>query len=105
MFTTNRLKLTTNEVVIKMPKFLISRTVPPLTEEEITGAARRSIAAAEEMGAVKWIKSYYSAKDGKFYCEYEAPNIDTIYEHARRAQLPVDTISFISSELDPSMFK
>ncbi len=88
-----------------MPRFLITRTVPPLKEEEITDAGKRAIAVAEEMEGIRWIKSYYSAKDGKFYCEYEAPSVEAIYEHGRRAQLPVDSVSLISDELDPSMFK
>ena len=88
-----------------MPRFLIMRTVPPLTEEEINAVTRRSMAVMEEMGGIKWIKSYYSAKDGKFYCEYEAPSVEAIYEHARRAQIPVDTVSLISAKFDPSMFK
>ncbi|MGH7791314.1 MAG: DUF4242 domain-containing protein [Thermodesulfobacteriota bacterium] len=88
-----------------MPRFLIARTVPPLTEEQIATAAKLAITVAEEMGGIKWIKSYYSAKDGKFYCEYEAPSVEAIYEHARRAQLPVDTVSLISAEFHPSMFK
>lgn len=88
-----------------MPRFLIARTVPPLTEEEINAITRRSMAVMKEMGGIKWIKSYYSAKDGKFYCEYEAPSVEAIYEHARRAQIPVDTVSLISAEFDPSMFK
>lgn len=87
-----------------MPKYLIARTVPPLREEELTAAARLSKSVCEEMG-IKWIKSYYSAKDGKLYCEYEAPNVEAIYEHGRRAQLPVDSVSLISGELDPSMFR
>ena len=88
-----------------MPRFLITRTVPPLTEEQIAAGSKRAIAAAEEMEGIKWIKSYYSAKDGKFYCEYEAPSVEAIYEHGRRAQLPVDSVSLISGEFDPSMFK
>jgi hypothetical protein len=88
-----------------MPRFLIARTVPPLTEEEINAITRRSMAVMEEMGGIKWIKSYYSAKDGKFYCEYEAPSVESIYEHARRAEIPVDTVSLISAEFDPSMFR
>jgi len=87
-----------------MPRFLITRTVPPLTEEDIAAVGKLSKAVSEEMG-IKWIKSYYSAKDGKFYCEYEAPNVETIYEHGRRAKLPVDSVSLISGEFDSSMFK
>jgi len=87
-----------------MPKYLITRTVPPLKEEELAAAGRLSKSVGEEMG-IKWIKSYYSAKDGKLYCEYEAPDVESIYEHGRRAQLPVDSVSPILGEFDPSMFK
>jgi hypothetical protein len=79
--------------------------VPPsLKEEELAAAERLNKNTAEQVG-IRWIKSYYSGKDGKFYCEYEAPNIEAIYEHARRAQAPIDFVSLISDEFDPSMFK
>jgi Protein of unknown function (DUF4242) len=88
-----------------MPRFLVTRTVPPsLKEEELVAAGRLNKSAAEEVG-IRWVKSYYSAKDGKFYCEYEAPNIEAIYEHARRTQFPLDFVSLISDEFDPTMFK
>jgi hypothetical protein len=88
-----------------VPKFLVTRTVPNLTKEEIDSANRRDISVCKEMGDVKWIKSYHSSLDGKFYCEYEAPSIEVIYEHAKRAQLPLDSVSLISNEFDPSIFK
>lgn len=87
-----------------MPRYLVTRTVPPMTGDQISAAGKLSKAVTEELG-IKWIKSYYSQKDGKFYCEYEAPNVDVIYEHGRRAKLPVDSVSMISDEFDPSMFK
>jgi hypothetical protein len=87
-----------------MPRFLVTRTVPQLTEEEITAAGKRSLAVCQQMG-IRWIKSYYSEKDGKFYCEYEAPDVEAIYEHGKRAQQPIDSVSLISGEFDPSMFK
>ena len=88
-----------------MPRFLVTRTVPPsLKEEELAAAGRHNKNISEEV-EIRWIKSYYSAKDGKFYCEYEAPNIEAIYEHARRAQVPIDFVSLISDEFDPSMYK
>jgi hypothetical protein len=88
-----------------MPRFLIARTVPPLKEEEIKAALKYSQRVAEEMVGVKWLKSYYSAKDGKLYCEFEAPTAEAIYEHGRRAQVPVDSVSLISDEFDSNMFK
>ena len=87
-----------------MPKFLTTRTVPPLTDEQMIASSRRSVAVGTEIG-VKWIKSYYSAADGKLYCEWEAPSIEAIYEHANRMNSPVDSVSVISEEFDPSMFK
>jgi hypothetical protein len=87
-----------------VPKFLTVRTVPPLTQEQIAVGAKRAIALGEGIG-VRWIKSYYSAKDGKLCCEWEAPSIEAIYEHARLLESPVDSVSLISDEFDPSMFK
>ncbi|HEX9666049.1 MAG TPA: DUF4242 domain-containing protein [Thermodesulfobacteriota bacterium] len=87
-----------------MPKFLTVRTVPPLTDEQIFASSKRSMAVGEEIG-VKWIKSHYSAADGKLYCEWEAPSVEAIYEHAKLLQSPVDSVSLISDEFDPSMFK
>ena len=87
-----------------MPKFLTVRTVPPLTQEQIAESAKRAIALGEGIG-VRWKKSYYSAVDGKLYCEWEAPSIEAIYEHARLLESPVDSVSLISDEFDSSMFK
>ena len=93
--------------VIQMPKFLTVRTVvPPLTDEQIAAprGSKRAITLGKQVG-VRWVKSYHSAIDGKLYCEWEAVNIDAIYEHARLLQSPVDSVSLISGEFDPSMFK
>jgi hypothetical protein len=57
------------------------------------------------MSGVVWIRSYYSDAEGKIYCEYEAPNVEAIREHARLAGLPVDRILEVSLELSPAMFR
>jgi len=87
-----------------MPRYLIERSVPPLTEEEIAAGSRRSIAIGDQLG-ITWIKSYYSAKDGKWYCEYEAPNADLIWEHARLGEFPIDKVYPIDVVVDPAMFR
>jgi hypothetical protein len=87
-----------------MPRYIIERSVPALSREELDAAARRSIAVIEGMPGVRWIRSYISAAEGKIYCEYDAPNPDAILEHARRAGLPVDRISEVSLEISPAMF-
>lgn len=87
-----------------MPRYIIERSVPGLTRDELTAAGRRSVAALADMPDVRWIRSYVSDTEGKLYCEYDAPSPEAILEHARRAGLPVDRISEVALEIDPSMF-
>ena len=87
-----------------MPKYIIARTVGQISEEELEAASMRSIEALDQLPEVRWIRSYYSAEEGKIYCEYEAPSVELIYEHARMAGLPVDRCSVVQ-ELERSMFR
>lgn len=87
-----------------MPRYLIERTVPPMSKEELQAASRRSKQVISEMTGIVWIKSYISESEGKIFCEYDAPNQEAILEHARRAGLPVDKISEIALEISPEMF-
>lgn len=87
-----------------MPKYLIHRTVGELSDDEIAAAGNRSNVALADMPNVRWIRSYYSAEEGKIYCEYEAPSLELLFEHARRAQMPLDSASVVS-ELEPAMFR
>lgn len=87
-----------------MPRFIIERSIPPMSRAELDQAARRSIRAIAELDGVVWIKSYISEADGKIYCEYEAPSAELLWEHARRAQLPIDRVSAIGLEVSPDMF-
>jgi hypothetical protein len=87
-----------------MPRYIIERSVPPMSSDELNSAARKSNQAIAEMPGVVWIKSYVSEAEGKIYCEYDAPNPEAIMEHARRAGLPVDKISEVSLEISPAMF-
>lgn len=86
-----------------MPKYLIHRTVGQLSEAEIDAAGKRSNAALAELPEVRWIRSYYSAEEGKIYCEYEAPRLELLYEHAHKAQMPIDGCSVVR-ELESAMF-
>jgi len=87
-----------------MPRYLIERSVSPLSKDELAAAARRSIDACNQLG-ITWVKSYYSAENGKFYCEYEAPNADLLWKHAKLGQLPIDRVYPIDVVVDPAMFK
>lgn len=87
-----------------MPKFIIERSVPPLNREQLDAVARESKRVISEMEGVVWIKSYISEADGKIFCEYEAPSAALLWEHARRAGLPMDRVSEIGLEVSPDMF-
>ena len=87
-----------------MPTYIIHRTVGQLSEAELDAAGKRSNVALETLPSVRWIRSYYSAEEGKIYCEYEAPNLEILFEHARRADMPMDGASVVQ-ELEPSMFR
>jgi hypothetical protein len=87
-----------------MPRFIIERSVPGLTRDELFAAGRRSVAALAELTEVRWIRSYVSDAEGKIYCEYDAPSAEAIREHARRAGLPADRISEVALEINPTMF-
>lgn len=87
-----------------MPRYIIERSVPGLSREVLAEAGRRSVVVLADMPDVRWIRSYVSDVDGKIYCEYDAPSPEAIREHARRAGLPVDRITEVALEVNPTMF-
>lgn len=87
-----------------MPRYIIERSVPPLSRAQLDAVARRSKDVVASMPGLVWIRSYISETEGKIYCEYDAPNPEAVVEHARRVGLPVDRISEVSWEVSPSMF-
>ena len=60
-------------------------------------------AAREKLPGVRWVRSYYSAEEGKLYCEYETPSSELLAEHATEVGLPLDRATVVRS-LEPSMF-
>jgi hypothetical protein len=87
-----------------MPRYIIERSVPGLTRDQLNAAGRLSNAVLTAMPEVRWIRSYVSEAEGKIYCEYDAPSVEAIREHARRAGIPADRVTEISIEVNPSMF-
>ena len=88
-----------------MPRYLIERTVGPLSREELEAAGRRSVEVLRSMPGVIWVRSYVSDVEGKIYCEYDAPDEAAIREHARRAGIPIDSITELALEISPAMFQ
>ncbi len=86
-----------------MARYIVERNVPP--EFDLEAARRRARQVHGEMPNIKWIRSWLSEASGKIYCEYDAPNPEAIREHARRAELPADTITLVEMEVNPTMFR
>jgi hypothetical protein len=90
-----------------MPRYIIERNmdVKGMSKEALDAAARLSKEIIATMPGVVWIKSFLSEAEGKVYCEYDAPDVEAILEHARRGGFPADRVSEISQEVSPEMFQ
>jgi hypothetical protein len=90
-----------------MPQFVIERHMPgasKLSEAEIRDTSLKSIEALGELGAeIQWIHSFLT--DDKIYCIYFASDESLIFEHARKAGLPVDRVAAVRRLLDPANFQ
>lgn len=87
-----------------MARYIIERNVGTISAEELQAVGRKSNAVLEGMPDVRWIRSYISHAEGKIYCEYDAPSVEAILEHARRTGIPADKVSEVSLEISPAMF-
>ncbi|MFH1623859.1 MAG: DUF4242 domain-containing protein [Pseudomonadota bacterium] len=88
-----------------MPRYVVERTLPKLSSEELQAIGKQVVEVAEQMPGVTWIKSSISESEGKSYCEFEAPNPEVLLEHSKKVGLPVDKISAVEIQVDPSMFR
>ncbi len=83
---------------------MIERELPgagQLSAAELQALSRKSNRIIAELGPdVRWLTSYVT--DDKIYCIYVAPDEDILQEHARCGGFPADTISRVSTVIDPS---
>ena len=84
-----------------MPRFMVTRTLPPLTTEQLQDVARNVVKAGDEIG-VQWVRSHLTADGKHSFCELEAPNADACRAHARIAGLPVDDVVALGAEIGPA---
>ncbi|MGH2734218.1 MAG: DUF4242 domain-containing protein [Actinomycetota bacterium] len=87
-----------------MPRFLIERNLPAgLSQQDVDDACRRAIAVNAQMSDVRWLHSQLAIDKSKFFCEYEAPDPETVAEAARRAEIPCDLVTEVV-EVAPEQF-
>jgi len=88
-----------------MPRFIVQRTLPPLTEEQLDAIGRKVVEVCDEMPGMQWIRSHLTADGKHSFCEFEAPSAESCREQARRSGLPVDDVVALGMEIGPAMFK
>jgi hypothetical protein len=86
-----------------MPRFMVTRTLPPLNQEQLEAVGRNVVSACDEMG-MQWIRSHVTADGKHSFCEFEAPNAESCREHASRAGLLVDEVIQLVMEIGPGQF-
>jgi len=86
-----------------MPRFMVTRTLPPLTSEQLEAVGKNVVSACDRMG-MQWIRSHVTADGKHSFCEFEAPSAEACREHAELAELPVDDVIPIGMELGPHQF-
>lgn len=86
-----------------MPKYVIERDIPGaggLTSEQLKGISQTSCGVLSELGPqIQWVHSYVTTD--KIYCIYNAPNKEMVLEHAKRGGFPANSVSEVSTIIDP----
>ena len=87
-----------------MPKYVIEREIPgagKLTTEQLKGISQTSCGVLSKMGPqIQWVQSYVT--EDKIYCVYIAPNEEMVREHAIQGGFPANSISMVSTIIDPT---
>ena len=87
-----------------MPKYLIERNIPgagKLTAEQLKAISQTSCGVLSKLGPqIQWVNSYVT-KD-KIYCVYIAPNEEMVREHAKQGGFPANSVSPVSTIIDPT---
>ncbi len=87
-----------------MPKYVIEREIPgagELTPEQLKGISQTSCGVLNELGPkIQWVHSYVTTD--KIYCIYNAPNEEMVREHAKQGGFPANSVSKVSTIIDPT---
>jgi hypothetical protein len=69
-----------------MPRFIAVHTAP-FTKEQLMGMDVTKLPKG-----VSWKLTYCDFKDGKFFCEWEAPNKEIIEQGFKAQKMPFDAV-------------
>lgn len=86
-----------------MKKFVIERNLPGagnLSPEELQAISLTSCEVVNKLGKpYHWIQSFIT--EDKIYCVHIAESEEVVREHAKKANLPINTISEVKVLVDP----
>lgn len=85
-----------------MPRFMVTRTLPPLSPDELNVVGGNVVRAANEMG-MTWIRSHVTADGKHSFCEFDAPNAEACVQHSKKIGLPVDDVVALGAEIGPTL--
>ena len=87
-----------------MHEYVIERDMPgvgKLSKADLKAVSQTSCKILRELGPqIEWVRSFVT--DNKIYCVYRAENEDLIREHALRGGFPLNKVSEVCNEIDPS---
>lgn len=88
-----------------MARYLVTRTLPPLSNDQLKEVGKKVVAACDEVGDMQWVRSHITADGKHSFCEFVAPNAESCRRHAEIAGLPVDDVIAVGDEIGPAMFR
>lgn len=88
-----------------MPRYFVTRTLPPLSQEQLQGVGKKVIEACKQVGGMQWVRSHLTADGKHSFCEFVAENAAACRKHAEIAGLPVDDVIPVQDEIGPTLFR
>jgi hypothetical protein len=89
---------------VAMPKYVIERNLPgagSLGPAESHAISQKSCGVLSGLGPqIQGLQSYVTGD--KICCVYIAPNEELVREHARQGGFPADSVSKVSTIIDPA---
>jgi hypothetical protein len=89
-----------------MPQFLIERQIlgaGKLSKDELKAISQKSCGVLHDMNTsgkdVQWVHSYVTGD--KIYCVYNAPDEQTVKEHAKKGGFPANSVMEVARMISP----
>jgi hypothetical protein len=80
-----------------MPKYMVERSLPGLTEAQLAAAAASAKTASTQMASegvpVRYLRSTFVPSEDKCFCLFEGPSEEAVRQANERAGLPLERIT------------